>query len=294
MAMATMQEIHPFVDSAELLADAQALRDRAHQDGYLLLRGLLPEAEVLGMRALVLEHCRASQWLDESAPLMSARRCPGRDAVIECVHPEWRRFYRLLYTRRELHAFNQHPRMLAAGAALFGGEVLAHARPIVRVMFPGSERFTTPPHQDCYYIGGTLDTWTAWIPLGDCPEELGGLAVAAGSHLRGPQPVHSAEGAGGHAVAADDDLRWTSGPMRAGDVLLFHSCTIHQARDNRTADQLRLSCDFRYQAAAEAVRADSLEPHVGIASWDEIYAGWASDDPLRRYWQRQQLNIQGG
>ncbi len=291
MAMATMQEIHPFVDSSGLLGDGPALRGRARSDGYLMLRGLIPPAEALGMRALVLEHCRGSHWLDESAPLMAGRVRPGQGSVIESVHEKWRRFYRLLYTRRELHAFNQHPRMMAACAALFGGAVLAHARPIVRVMFPGSERFTTPPHQDCFYIGGTHETWTAWIPLGDCPAELGGLAVAAGSHLRGPQAVHRAEGAGGHAVAADDDLRWTSGAMHAGDVLLFHSCTIHQARDNRTADTLRLSCDFRYQAESEPVRADSFQPHVGIASWDEIYAAWPSGDPLARYWDRQALRI---
>ena len=36
---------------------------------------------------------------------------------------------------------------------------------------------TTPPHQDPWYIGGTQEVWTAWVPVGDCPDEFGGIAV---------------------------------------------------------------------------------------------------------------------
>ncbi len=287
MAMVPMQEIHAFTDSTALIGDPAALQRRAAEDGYLYFRGLLPRQDVLSIRSLVLVHCQGAGWLDEQAPLLEGRVRAGQEPRVEGQHEEWARFYRLLYTRRELHAFNQHPRMLEATRALFGGPVLAHARMIVRTMFPGTATFTTPPHQDCFYIGGTLDTWTAWVPLGDCPEQLGGLAVAVGSHRRGQLPVHAAQGAGGHAVEAED-MEWAAGEFAAGDVLLFHSCTIHQARDNRTADRIRLSCDFRYQALSEPVRSDSLEPHAmwsGDPSWERVYSGWAQDDPLRYYWR---------
>jgi hypothetical protein len=292
MAMVPMQEVHDFTDSSPLLSTPARLRQRAAEDGYLCLRGLLPAEDVLAMRLLVLNHCQGAGWLDDQAPLELGRTRPGLAPEVEGHSADWSRFYKLLYTRRELHAFNQHPRMLAAMGALVGGAVLPHARLIVRTMFPGTATFTTPPHQDCYYIGGTLDTWTAWIPLGDCPEELGGLAVAVGTHRRGPQPVHQAQGAGGHAVDAEPELEWVTGPMAAGDVLLFHSCTIHQARDNRTSDRMRLSCDFRYQALDQPVRADSLGPHTmwqGDHGWERIYAGWRQDDPLRFYWKRLPL-----
>ncbi len=293
MAMATMTRCEPFRDSLPLLARPPELRARAATDGYLLLRGLLPRDDVLSMRALVLAHCRSAGWTDVEAPMLSGRVLAGSPPILEGQSEAWACFYRLLYSRRELHAFNQHPALLAACAALFDAPVLAHPRLIARVMFPGTARWTTPPHQDCFYIGGTAQTWTAWIPLGDCPAELGGLAIAAGSHRLGPQPVKPAEGAGGHGVAADESLRWVADDFSAGDVLLFHSWTIHQARDNRSEDRLRLSCDFRYQDAREPVSADSLHPHYrgpGM-EWSDVHAAWPADEPLRDYWQRMALQV---
>ena len=35
----------PFTDSTALRGDADALRERAWQDGYLLIRGLLPKSD---------------------------------------------------------------------------------------------------------------------------------------------------------------------------------------------------------------------------------------------------------
>lgn len=289
MAMVMMEREHAMLDSTPLLGEPEALRKRARRDGYLLLRQLLPAREVARVRQVVLAHCRGMDWLAEGTGPLEARVRPGQEAVLECRDAAWGRFYRLLYTERLLHAFNQHPRMLAATEALFGEPVLPHPRLIVRVMFPGTERFTTPPHQDYFYIRGTEQTWTAWIPLGDCPEELGGLAVARGSHRRGRLPVHRADGAGGHGVEVEENSEWVWSPMAAGDVLLFHSLTIHQARDNRTADQLRLSCDFRYQPRSQPVHPGSLQPHMGYLDWDCVYAGWAKRDRLRHYWRSWSL-----
>ena len=80
-------------------------------------------------------------------------------------------------------------------------------------------------------------------------------------------------------------------PLRCGDVLLFHSLTVHQARDNRSPDRIRFSCDFRYQGRSTPVHKYSLMPHMGWAGWEEIYAGWAADDPLRYYWRAFPLDI---
>jgi len=291
MAMVQMQAVHSFTDSTALLDRPQALRERAAQDGYLFFKGLIPRAEVLGMRAMVLNHCHALGWLDPTAPRNEGRLAPGLEPIIE-GQPAWYPFYRLLYTRRELHAFNQHPAVMAACRTLFNDAVLAHPRLIVRAIFPRATRFTTPPHQDYFYIGGTPNTWTSWIPLGDCPSQLGGLAIAPGSHRQGLLKTQAAEGAGGNRVEVDADRPWVRGDYEAGDVIIFHSYTVHQGRDNLT-DRLRLSCDFRYQPLSEAVREDSLEPHMRADTdpWEQIYAGWDPQDPLRHYWQRLPLKL---
>ncbi len=290
MAMATMTRIGSFRDSSGLLARPEALRERAAEDGYLFLRGLIPAADVMRVRALVIAHCRAAGWLDPRATRDQGIVRAGLAPVIEGQSEDWSRFYALLYTRREFHAFNQHPALMAACATLFDAPVLAHPRVIARTMFPGTSRWTTPPHQDCFYIGGTADTWTAWTPLGDCPSELGGLAVAAGSHLNGRQPVQPADGAGGMGILGSESLDWVTGEYQAGDVLLFHSHTIHQARDNHTSDRMRLSCDFRFQDARKPVHGDSLQPHYGM-DWTEVCASWPADEPLRDYWKHLPLDV---
>ena len=68
--------------------------------------------------------------------------------------------------------------------------------------------------------------------------------------------------------------------MAAGDVLLFHSLTIHQGVDNTSGDRIRLAGSFRYQRVSEPADAGALTVHLGVLSWEEVYADWAPDDPV--------------
>ena len=54
-----------------------------------------------------------------------------------------------------------------------------------------------PPHQDFIHIQGSPNVWTAWLPLGDCAHDLGGLSLLVGSHKVGVLAVSRALGAGG-------------------------------------------------------------------------------------------------
>lgn len=286
MAMAEMTRVQPFEDSTGLLSDPDLLRQRAVDQGYLFLRGRLPINRVLELRRAILELCQRHGWLDEKAGLMDGVCRPGL-IVQESPDPRWVAFYRDVLALRAFHALAMDPALLGAYERLFGEPVLPHSRNICRVMFPGLSEYTTPPHQDHLYIGGTEDTWTAWIPLGDCPRELGGLALIPGSHRCGFLEARAGKGAGGQQVDVPDDAPWSWSPMAAGDVLLFHSLTVHQALDHRSPDRLRLSVDFRCQPLSRPVRRDSMDPHMagfGL-TWETLYAGWPPDDPLRYYWR---------
>lgn len=290
MAMTTMQRVSDLADATGLLQKPMALREQAGRDGFLFFRGMLNPADVMTVRRDVLSLCRSHGWLDESAPLMDAVARP--DLVVIEGDEKHKPFYSELLTCRSLHALSLHPALLAMFEKLFGEQVLAHSRNICRTIFPRSSKFTTPPHQDFLHIRGTADTWTTWIPLGDCPAELGGLALARGSHAQGFLPSKAAYGAGGAGVDVAPDVEWCTTDYRAGDVITFHSYNVHQGRDNQT-NRIRLSVDYRYQAVDQEIHPTSLLPHnTGETSWDRIYAHWPDPaDPLKHYW-RDQLQLQ--
>ena len=290
MAMSPMGSVEPFLDSTALLTDPAALRSRADQLGYLFFPGLLSTEPILSVRQQTLEICQSHGWIQPDSSI-DAGIAVHDDVVIESTgDPRWQAFYNDAQKLRDFHALALSQPIIDALEVLFGEPVIAHPRNILRVIFPRSATHTTPPHQDHFYIGGSRDTWTGWFPLGDCDVELGSLAMVPGSHLTDYHDVHEAKGAGGRAVEVDANSTWAGGDFACGDVLFLHSLAIHQGRPNET-NRLRLSCDFRYQPRSHEVRSDSLTPHMNWLTWDEIYAGWAEDDPLRSYWKSWDLAV---
>ena len=59
-----------FTESNDLLHDPPALRKRLRDDGYLFLREILPEDDVIHLRRRILEFCREAGWLREGSELM--------------------------------------------------------------------------------------------------------------------------------------------------------------------------------------------------------------------------------
>ena len=289
MAMTQMKHVEPLFDATGLLDDSEALQERAKNEGYLFFKTLLPVDEIQNLRQQILKIAHAHKWLLPAADItegLAALDAPRYQEKIGNGHS----FYRDVQKCRDFHALALHPRLIRPLEILFGEPVLAHSRNILRLLMPGSARYSTPPHQDNFYIGGTKETWTAWFPLGECPDELGGLACAPGTHRLGNLDTQKAEGAGGRGVDIDAETRWATSPMACGDVLYLHSLTIHQGRDNNT-NRVRLSCDYRYQPRSHSVRSDSLVPHLNILTWEEIYAGWQADDPVKYYWNAWNLDI---
>ncbi len=288
-AMTAMVKTEPYLDSTPLLKDPQALRERAARDGYLYFRKLLDPRAVLNVRRQVLETAKKHGWLDESAPLMDGVARKGV-CFVEGVHAEWKPYYCDVLRTRDFHALALSPALIGMFRKLFNEPVLAHSRNISRLIFPQNTTFTTPAHQDFVHIKGTRDTWTTWIPGGDCPSELGGLAIAPGTHKLGELPTHAAYGAGGSGVDVSADSQWVLGDLECGDVLTFHSLTVHQGRDNLTTDRLRASFDFRYQPLSHPIARSSMMPHMNWLTWEQVYESWPANDPLRYYWKNLNLN----
>jgi len=283
-----------FTDSRELLGDAEALRRRAATDGFLFIKGLLPRAVVLQLRQEVLAVCARFGWMRNDTPIsegrcnLSAVGTLPAAAVSGGIPPA---AYADVQRLERFHTIAHHPNILAFYRELFGTEVFPHPRNIARVMLPHPGVKPTPPHQDYIHIQGTPNTWTLWFPLGDCPRELGGLAMLQGSHKDGLLTVMQAQGAGGLEVHLCNTGRtWIEGDYEAGDVMTFPSYTVHKSLPNQLGDRIRLSCDFRYQPAREPIEEKSLLPHGDILSWAEIYQGWQSGT-FQYYWKKYALKM---
>ncbi len=281
-----------FLDSSPLLADSEALRGRAEKDGMLFFKGLIPREIVLKLRLEVMEILESRGLMDSRYSLIDGM------ADVEAVNRHsdeelrWngvgvtRDIYRAIQGLESFHAMAHHEKLLSMYRTLFGYEPFPHPRNIARVMLPHRDATITPSHQDFLHIQGETETWTAWIPLGDVSRQLGGLAVLKGSHKAGLLGVTEAPGAGGlETILCGFDYEWQTIDFEAGDVLTFNSLTVHKSMPNQEPGQIRMSCDFRYQALKPdtVIEPGSLLPH-GPYTWEELYEGWQRQD-LQRYWE---------
>jgi len=255
----------PFVES-DPNADPAVLRETMRQMGYLFFRRLVPSDVVLQVRRDVLEFCDEAGWIDRNYDLMDAIVAPGVVPTTE-GKPDYMAVYRKVLKAPRFFDFPTHPSLFNVAKTLLGETTMVHHRRIGRMTFPNNVGATTPAHQDYYYIRGSVDTYSCWVPLGACPITLGGLAVWPGTHQRGyvDHTVHHPGAVGGCGVPVDESKAvWHTADFELGDALFFHSYTIHKALPNLTERQLRISTDNRYQREGDDIDPGALKPHFGL------------------------------
>lgn len=267
-------------DSTPDLGKRDVLLRRLEDEGCLFFRRLLPSEDVRQTRERTLRALERVGWLAPDADPEDAR--PGSRVVNE-GDEDFFDAYRDLQAGEVFHALAHQPALTGLMRTLVDDELLVHPRKIARISFPDNPRGTTPPHQDFRYIQGTTDVFTSWVPMGDCPQDLGGLRVLRGSHRNGLMPAkwNDEHTVGIEVDTDDDDPDWASTDYEPGDVIVFHSLTVHGAMPNRTG-QLRLSADYRYQSAADPLVKESLHPHwhPKIPDWPELVTDWTSLLPI--------------
>jgi ectoine hydroxylase-related dioxygenase (phytanoyl-CoA dioxygenase family) len=249
-------------DSAPLIGDQERLRERASRDGFLFFRGLLPEDLVLPLRRSVLDYASRIGWLDPGACVSDARAAPGK-RIGYYQDPDWVNLQVHVQNRQEMWALGDAVAIHRALHALENRSsyLCLSTANTCRVFSPHPD-MATQPHQDAFYVRMIADFWTAWMPLGDCPRELGPLALLAGSH-QGGLLEHSGQGIVDGGVTVPDDTVWTTTDFRCGDVILFRPLTVHCSLPNRSGDQLRLSADFRYGFWSETAAVDWRATSIG-------------------------------
>ena len=275
-----------FQDSTALCGDGPALAERMRADGYLFLRALLPAPRLHALQAEIGALAREAGWLRADRPVADAIADPAG----LCVDPQPRYLetLRRINGIEEYHALKHDPALIGLFERMLGGPVFPHPRVLMRNIFPARDEFTTKAHQDFPNVQGTEAVYTAWIPLIDIDMATGPLQVAAGTHASGEvYDFDIGAGAGGVEITAPFPGQWVSGAFALGDVLIFHSMTVHKGVPNR-GERLRMSMDVRYQRVSEPFNPDNANPDGQPLGWDEVYADWRSEE-LQYYWKRLPL-----
>jgi hypothetical protein len=279
--------MQPFIDSSSLRGDGAALAGRMRRDGYLFLPGLLPREDVASVQRQIGEITRDACWLRRDTPV--------EDSIADlsgfCVDPDptYLKTLRQINRLEDYHALKHHPVLIDLFERMLGGPILPHPRVLMRNIFPTRDEYTTKAHQDFPNVQGTTEVYTAWMPLTDCPMEVGPLQIAAGSHTNGVYDFGIAGGAGGIEIKDPLEGTWVSSDFSVGDVLLFHSMVVHKGVPNRS-NKLRMSMDVRYQLVSEPFNIDNANADGQPLSWEDVYAGWKSDE-LKYYWKRLPLTL---
>src|ERR1700722_17447981 len=124
---------------------------------------------------------------------------------------------------------------------IVGGPVRISVNVGIRYALPADEKYLTPAHQDHFFIRETNDFCMLWVPLMEIDEQVGGLAIAAGSNKHGlyehgPEDNVYSYGFKGRKqkgiALSEIHEPWLATNYLAGALLMFHSQAAHRAVPN--------------------------------------------------------------
>jgi len=199
------------------------------EQGYLFVPQCVDRRLATDLRDKVLEICADRGWMP---PMLRGFTYDGE---------EYPALQREAHALREFVALRDAPATRHVIERLLGPRYQAEQGDVCRVFFPGAPEYATRAHQDQQFLRRDEEIWSLWIPLGDCPQAMGPLAVWPGSHTMGLLPHHAEAG----CETACSQAEWVSFDFACGDALLVHKLTAHRALPN-ASDRVRVSVDFRF------------------------------------------------
>jgi len=257
-------------ESNDLLDDTDGLRLRMERDGYLYLPGFLDRASVITARHAICQELADEGMLDPEQPVELAI---AKTDVNMSFRPDiangdksGKLIREVIYGERIMRFFTE----------FLGGEATHYDFTWMRTIPPGKG---SPAHCDVIFMGrGTKNLYTAWVPFGDIPINVGGLLLIEGSHHNeevretyctmdydsacqnrpGEHPLKTAGYQESGAISNDmREMRsavggrlLTAEQYKMGDLLIFSVYLVHGSLDNHSKE-IRLSTDSRYQLASE-------------------------------------------
>lgn len=260
------------------------LRARFQNLGYLYLQQYVPTERCRKLLTTLVDTLAPHVALDAASglPVLSGEPFVETDAT-------WDRVYPKIQSLESFHAFFHDPHLLALMQTVSDKDVFVYPMKMARISTPGKIGYETPPHQDARSHAAGPTMAGIWIALHDISEQMGRLKILPRSHTRGVRPVTTSAGVGNvQCEIYPEETQWHVSDVKAGDVIVFHACTVHAAQPNTSGHTVRMSVDTRFCDYGAPVSSINLAPHHGwrIAGldWEAVYRHW-QDTRLQYYWK---------
>ncbi|HEX7034902.1 MAG TPA: phytanoyl-CoA dioxygenase family protein [Pseudomonadales bacterium] len=213
-------------------------------NGYLVVERITTDEEIAWLRA-IFEHIFDPEHADGPGAPIDRSGTLGPDEpsrLSQAFFPEMR-FPAILDT-----AFRRNARRYAAALLGVPEAALSSWGHMIRKP-PGGRAALW--HQDHAYWQPELDYCAlgVWLPLHDCPTEMGAMQFIPGSHRLGLLPHRHDDHPAMNVLAVAepvDGSRAVACPLRMGGCTFHHSETLHYTAPNET-DQPRLAFPMEFE-----------------------------------------------
>ena len=237
-----------FIAVLKRMALEQEQIDHYFREGYVILRGLIPEADLQRYNQRFLDFVEGKLALTEDMKIMQDVMIVKGAVTAESKVHEVNKLL-CLENDEVLFDYARHPALVAAIQSLVGDELYSLSSNVFNKP-PGVDG-RHPMHQDLRYFrlrpaDGIVGTWTAMLPAS---REHGCLAVLPGTHKLGmlehSLPEWEYINHGFYAVQDVDRTDRVHVEMAPGDTLLFHPLIVHGSGQNRSG-QFRRAISVHY------------------------------------------------
>lgn len=250
MSLATSGASHISGGGSAVDTDDAPLAPRAvaefHEQGFLVVRQLLPAADVALIRHTL-------SVLFAGYPTLSRRiaRDLG-DVARHAGPPQIPEISRIAALAPALASSRAFRRCRGAARQLLGAP--AHYRSDHAIYKPPHNGSETPWHQDeAYVVGGQPETVHFWLALQDVSMDMGCMQFLPGSHRTGTRP-HRPRTAAAAMLATDvGAVDPVVVPLSSGDVTVHHPRTLHYTGPNCT-DRPRFAWILHFSARPSRLR----------------------------------------
>lgn len=259
----------------------EELHRRFDEEGYIWVTGLIPREDVLDYRESYFSHLAPTGILKPGTSPREGIFNPTEDPLLhhgvggKDLPSEQDKVKRLVeaHTKPEYLQFIKHPSLRKFVREFMGwkNDVLVH-RTLLRHNVPHG--LSTGIHYDKIFLrAGQSEFLTAWVPIGDCKANGGGLMYLAGSSQLGmkmEQEFRKNSAAAG--LSWEEQVsgfnshmdksgqltqnaeewgkgkgKWIAADYEAGDVVFHNPYLVHGAVKNEDRDGvIRLSTDLRF------------------------------------------------
>lgn len=281
----------PFVDSTSIADDHAALSQSFRENGYIFVRGLIPQDSINQARQEVFGRLAEVDEIAEPAVNGITTGRSRRSELVTDLGQFWQSVSEGEAIRKVSHA-DETKSLLNV---LLDEPALAHDYIFLR---PGSTgRFTFLHFDYPFFSRGSKRVVTAWTAIGPVPKNEGALFVLENSHtfddLIGDAVEIDYASAASPQVQMTDDLvkfarqrgsRLLTTDFKPGDVIVFGMTTMHGAFDNSSElGRARLTVDVRWQPAAEPFDDRYIGPNPA-GTTGAGYAELNGAKPLTQAW----------